>query len=289
MTTSPAVKISILMDNRAKPGFLSEHGFAVWIESGNQKLLFDAGGSDALTHNAERMGIDLSAANYLVLSHGHYDHTGYVAELLNQHPHVKVLMHPKATQQRYSIHPGKGPKDISMPSEAASVLQAHPSDQKTVTEEPHELWPWLGSSGAIPRTHPLEDTGGPFFMDAEGRVPDHIEDDLALWIKTPRGLVILTGCCHAGLINTVEQIKTVTGETSIYAVIGGLHLKAAKEPRIAATLDALKQWNPDYLIPCHCTGDNVIDILQQELGYCVKPGRSGMQLMISPQISMLTE
>ena len=59
---------------------------------------------------------------------------------------------------------------------------------------------------------------------------------------------------HAGLINTVEQIKTVTGETSIYAIIGGLHLKAAKEPRIEATLDALKQWNPDYLIPCHCTG-----------------------------------
>lgn len=287
MTTSHEVRINILMDNRAKPGFLSEHGFAVWIESDGQKVLFDTGSSDGLAENSERMGINLMSANQLVLSHGHYDHTGSVEQRLHQNPHIQVLMHPKAIEQRYSIHPGQTVKDISMPLEARNALLAHPSNQKTVTEKPHQLWYWLGSSGAIPRTHPLEDTGGPFFMDADGHVPDLIEDDLALWIKTPSGLVILTGCCHAGLINTVEQIETVTGETSIYAIIGGLHLKNAQDTRIQATLKALKQWSPDYLIPCHCTGDNVIDILQQELGSCVKPGYAGMQLKINQQISML--
>ncbi|MDF7824418.1 MBL fold metallo-hydrolase [Pontiellaceae bacterium B12227] len=287
VTTSHEVKISILMDNRAGPGYRSEHGFAVWIEADKQKVLFDTGSSDALAENAARMGINLQSANQLVLSHGHYDHTGSVEQRLHQNPHMQVLMHPKAIEQRYSIHPGQAVKDVSMPLAARTALLAHPSSQRTTTEEPHQLWYWLGSSGAIPRTNPLEDTGGPFFMDTEGRVPDLIEDDLALWIKTPSGLVILTGCCHAGLINTVEQIKRVTGETSIYAIIGGLHLKNAQDDRIQATLNALKQWDPAYLIPCHCTGDRVMDELQQELGFCVKQGYAGMQLKINQQISTL--
>lgn len=277
------------MNNRAKPGFLSEHGFSAWVECGDQRILFDAGGSDALVHNAERLAINLATTTHLVLSHGHYDHTGYVAELLAQHPHIHVLMHPKATEQRYSIHPDIGPRDISMPPEARSAIQAHDAKLITATGKPHKLQPCLGSTGAIARTHPLEDPGGPFFMDDEGLVPDLIEDDLALWIKTPRGLVVVTGCCHAGIINTVKQIKTITSATTIYAILGGLHLKAASDPRLAATLEALKEWNPDYLIPCHCTGDKVIDCLQRELGYHVKPGYSGMQLMINPQISTLTE
>jgi len=168
VTTNQAVKISILMDNRAKPGFLSEHGFSVWIESNNQKVLFDTGTSDALSGNAENMGINLLSANQLVLSHGHYDHTGYVAGLLHQNPQIKVLMHPKATQKRYSIHPEAGPKDISMPPEARDAPEAHASDLKTVTEKPHQLESWLGSSGTIPRTHPLEDTGGPFSWMLKG-------------------------------------------------------------------------------------------------------------------------
>jgi 7,8-dihydropterin-6-yl-methyl-4-(beta-D-ribofuranosyl)aminobenzene 5'-phosphate synthase len=282
-----SVIISVLMDNRAKPGFLSEHGFAVWIESDQRKVHFDAGQSDALTVNAEKMGINLMEANQLVLSHGHYDHTGYVPTLLRQNPQIPVLMHPKATHQRFSSHPEIGPKEISMPQEARAAIQAHPSYRITATEGPHQLESWMGSSGMIPRKHPLEDAGGPFFLDADGQVPDLIEDDLALWIKTPRGLVILTGCCHAGLINTVEQIIRVTDETAIYAIIGGLHLKEAPEDRIQATLEALKQWDPDYLIPCHCTGDHVIDILQQRLGSCVKPGYAGMQLNINRQISIL--
>jgi len=149
VTINLSVKISLLMDNRAKPGFLSEHGFSAWIEYEDQKILFDTGGSDALTENAQRMGIDLSTTDYLVLSHGHYDHTGYVAELLTLHPHIHVLMHPKATQQRYSIHPGIGPRDISMPPEARSALLAHSAERITATGKPHELLPGIGSTGAI--------------------------------------------------------------------------------------------------------------------------------------------
>lgn len=289
MTTKRTVKITFLMDNRSKPGLCAEHGFSAWIESDGQRVLFDAGNSDALAGNAEKLGIDLTEANLLVLSHGHSDHTGYVRQLLQRNPMIQVLMHPKATQQRYSIPPGQASEEIFMLPETVRALEAHPAHQKVITDEPHQVWNWLGSSGTIPRRHSLEDAGGPFFLDAEGQKPDLIEDDLALWIKTPKGLVILTGCCHAGLINTVEQIKTVTGETSIYAIMGGLHLQNASVARIDATMEALKQWNPDYLIPCHCTGDKVIDLLQREFGYHMEPGYSGLELMISPQISSLTE
>lgn len=287
MKAIPGVRITLLVDNRARPGLRAEHGFAVWIESQDLRILFDTGSSDAVAENAAKMGIDLLTADLLVLSHGHYDHTGYVAELLRRHPRIQVLMHPNATQRRFSIHAGQPPKDISMPSEAAKALAALPAGQLLLTETPHVIEPWIGTSGTIPRKHSLEDTGGPFFLDSAGRAPDSIDDDLALWITTPRGLVVLTGCCHAGLINTVDQIRTQTGAMPIYAIIGGLHLKNAPESRLQATLDALNAWNPDYLIPCHCAGAQATTFFQHRMGSRAKPGRAGMQLEINPQITLL--
>lgn len=287
MITNRSLKITILMDNQAKPGFLSEHGFSVWIESDGQKILFDSGSSDALTHNAAKMGIDLSEADQLVLSHGHYDHTGYVAELLHINPQLKVVMHPATTRQRFSIHPNVGPRDISMSLEARSALDAHATACKTITEKSCELGNGVGSSGSIPRNNVSETTGGPFFLDPKGQFPDWIEDDQSLWVNTSHGLVIITGCCHAGLMNTVEHIQSVTGETKIYAIIGGLHLKHALKQRVQETVAALKKWNPTFLVPCHCTGDAVIKILQQEFGKSVKPGYAGLQLSINHQLTVI--
>lgn len=129
--------------------------------------------------------------------------------------------------------------------------------------------------------HPLEDTGGPFFLDPEGNRSDPLADDMAVWITTDRGLIILTGCCHAGLINTVEHIRSVSAVDRVFGIVGGLHLVNASEARLAATCSALRRWDPDFVVPCNCTGEQAVATLCAELGNKVLPGFAGFELVLA--------
>jgi 7,8-dihydropterin-6-yl-methyl-4-(beta-D-ribofuranosyl)aminobenzene 5'-phosphate synthase len=100
-------------------------------------------------------------------------------------------------------------KDISMTQEAKAAILSLPAEQSCRITHPQRIYVKIGSSSPIPRIHLLEDTGGPFFLDPEGTRPDPIEDDMALWFESDRGLVIITGCCHSGLINTVSHIRQI--------------------------------------------------------------------------------
>ncbi|HPS03286.1 MAG TPA: MBL fold metallo-hydrolase, partial [Candidatus Sumerlaeota bacterium] len=124
-----------------------------------------------------------------------------------------------------------------------------------------------------------EDTGGPFYLDPEGHTPDPITDDLALWIRTEEGLVICAGCCHAGVINTLEYIRQLTGESRIRAVIGGFHLLNAGNQRLEETVAAFRFLNSAKVIPCHCTGEKPTRFLIDNFGDKVVPGVAGMVLM----------
>jgi 7,8-dihydropterin-6-yl-methyl-4-(beta-D-ribofuranosyl)aminobenzene 5'-phosphate synthase len=281
--TIKSVKITLLMDNRARPGFHAEHGFSAWIEADGARLLFDVGQSGAWMHNAEKLGIDPAQAEAVILSHGHYDHTGSLAPLLQQLPAARLYLHPAALQSRFSLHPGQPPKQIGIPAEAAEIIQQWPAAQRTLSAAPQTILPGIGLTGTIPRNHPLEDTGGPFFLDPAGTRPDPIEDDQSLYIETARGLIIITGCCHAGLINTLEQIQKLTRHAPICAIIGGLHLHHASQPRLEATLQLLKHLAPTLLVPCHCTGEAVMDRFKQELPACTYPARAGNQITFTPQ------
>ena len=271
-------KVKILVDNHAAPGLLEEHGFAVWIEADGKHILFDTGAGKALRTNTEKTPFDIAHADFLVLSHGHFDHTSAVDYVLERNPEIQVYAHLEIFRERYSLHEGKPPKEISMLSEERLVVANLRDSQLHWVRKPISITPSVWLSGPIPRKHPLEDVGGPYFQDAQGDQPDSIPDDQALWIKTPEGLLVICGCCHAGLMNTLEHIRAVSGGAPIYGIIGGFHLGNASEARLEATAEALRKLDLKFLIPCHCTGSVAVDYLKQNLSIPVQAGFAGFEL-----------
>jgi 7,8-dihydropterin-6-yl-methyl-4-(beta-D-ribofuranosyl)aminobenzene 5'-phosphate synthase len=136
----------------------------------------------------------------------------------------------------------------------------------------------IGVTGPIPREAAFEDTGGPFYLDPGGRRADAMEDDLALWIQTDRGLVVCVGCSHAGVVNTLNYILRLNPGSKIRAVVGGMHLLNASEDRLERTIAALRALGPELLVPCHCTGEGPVESMQAAFGDRALWGHSGLRL-----------
>lgn len=268
-----AIAVTILVDNKAGEGLLSEHGFSTWVVHGSQQLLFDTGQGAALESNIQPLGIDLRHADAVVLSHGHYDHSGGLPLIVSRAPTIAIYAHPAATRARYAIRDG-AVRSIAMPQAARSSLENHPSAVHWTTAAT-ELSDGVGITGAIPRKTDYEDAGGPFFLDAEGTEPDPILDDLALWLRTDRGLLVIVGCSHAGLINTLRYALAQSGEQKLHAVLGGFHLAEASAVRLTHTMAALRELDPDLIVPCHCTGRKAVEQLMQTFGERVVKGAAG--------------
>lgn len=272
--------IAIVADNVSDHGLTPEHGLSFLIQTECESIVFDIGQSETVFSNAAILGIDMAEPQMIVLSHGHYDHTGGIAELLRINPEMMVYYHPDATITRFSLHPGKPGKEISMPPTCRKALLHHPSELRHPGTEVRRIASGIGITGEIPRLTLFEDTGGPFFLDSIGNEPDRIRDDQALWLETPSGLVIVLGCCHSGLVNTVEYIRKTSRIQRVRGIIGGMHLLHASEARLAATAEKLREWAPEFIVPCHCTGDNAIDFMRSRLGGTVRTGYAGMKITI---------
>jgi 7,8-dihydropterin-6-yl-methyl-4-(beta-D-ribofuranosyl)aminobenzene 5'-phosphate synthase len=270
-------KLTILVDNQAGDGLSAEHGLSLWIEVAGRRILFDTGQGSALPGNAAKIGIDLDSTEIVIVSHGHYDHTGGLATVVQRAPAIHLYGHPSVLLARYSIRDGVV-RDIAMPGSARMALECLPSARVHFTTGPTAIVPGVGITGSIPRLNDYENTGGPFFLDREAQQPDPIDDDMALWMSTPRGLVVVLGCGHSGVVNTLEWVSGLAGTSKIHAVLGGFHLREASDARLDRTLAALAQIAPDMVIPCHCTGEKAVDRLKQALGQRVKPGHAGMTL-----------
>ena len=158
---------------------------------------------------------------------------------------------------------------------SVSALNKMPNEQLHWIQQPLSLSDIIGVTGPIPRESLYENTGGPFYLDIEGRRRDPIDDDMALWIRTDQGLVVVVGCCHAGLINTLNYVRHLNDGMRIRAIIGGFHLMIADLQRIDQTLAALRLVNPDQFIPCHCTGYFAVSMLYGAFGSQVSPGAAG--------------
>ena len=279
---TPPIKITLVVDNEAPPELVAEHGFAAWIDTGNECFLFDTGQGAALIPNAAALGIDLSRARALVLSHGHYDHTGAVRAFLDINPDAPVIYGHDATIGRFSCRPDEqAPRQIGMAEEVRQALCQLPAERRIVLDVPRYLRPGIGITGPVPRNSTFEDTGGPFYLDPDKAQADPITDDLSLWFETSDGLVVLTGCCHSGLVNTVRQAQRISGVTRIRGIIGGLHLLNAGPERLDATIAFLHECAPDFLLPCHCTGAQVVERLHAEFGDAVlRAGGAGQTIDI---------
>jgi 7,8-dihydropterin-6-yl-methyl-4-(beta-D-ribofuranosyl)aminobenzene 5'-phosphate synthase len=268
------VQLTILVDNHSRNGLMTEHGYSLWIETGGRRILFDTGQGAALAANARALDIDLGQAGALVLSHGHYDHTGAVPLVVNGAGTVHVYCHAGAVAPHYAIRNGRSAA-IGMPRESMSAIDHLPSPRLHWVQQPVALTEAIGITGPIPRKTFYEDVGGPFFTDPEGHRADPVDDDIAVWVRTDRGLVVCVGCAHAGVVNTLNHARHLSGESKIRAVIGGFHLNAASRERLDQTIAALAAMDIDTIIPCHCTGEAAVAALAGALGPRVSPGSAG--------------
>ena len=273
---SNSVRITVLVDNKPGNGLTSEHGLALWIEVEGFHILFDTGQGHALIPNARRLKVPLEKTDFLVLSHGHYDHTGGVGEVLQRAPKARLILHKNIMADRYSVLAEKSPHAIGMPQPMQNSINQLSGERIMWTEQPLYLTNRICVTGAIPRDTSFEDAGGSFFLDLIGKSKDPVADDQALWIKRRKGIVICVGCSHAGLINTINYAMQMAGESVLRAVIGGFHLINSGTTRLQNTVEALTSLGPGMLIPCHCSGDDAVRFLQSSLGDRVSPCCSGM-------------
>jgi len=253
--------ITVLVENSvASYDVMAEHGLSFWIDTGSRCILSDTGQSNLIIANAQKLKADLDAVDTVILSHGHYDHTGGLTDVLaNAADEVNIYFHPKAILPRYHKS-NKLSREIGMPAHCINTLQARNTGVKTITI-PTEIAPGITITGEVPRIHPEEKDDQGFYWDAEGTNVDRIPDDQSLFMNTPAGTVVVLGCAHSGVINTLDYIYKLTNRQPMLAVMGGMHLHSASENRIAWTIDSLRRFGIRKIYPSHCTGAKAVQAI----------------------------
>jgi 7,8-dihydropterin-6-yl-methyl-4-(beta-D-ribofuranosyl)aminobenzene 5'-phosphate synthase len=241
---------TLVEDTALSDGLLAEHGLSFWIEYGDKRILFDTGQSDILVRNAKTLDINLAEANAIVISHGHYDHTGGLSAILDIAPKATVYLHPAAIEPKFS-RKTSGVNSIGMPYLAKKAVQRR---HVIWTATPAQIFPGVSVTGQVSRVNNFEDVGGVFFVDENCKKPDELLDDQTLFIDSTKGLVVVLGCAHSGVINTLEYISNLTSRSKIYAVIGGMHLLNASKERIEQTITVFREYNIQKIGVAHCTG-----------------------------------
>jgi 7,8-dihydropterin-6-yl-methyl-4-(beta-D-ribofuranosyl)aminobenzene 5'-phosphate synthase len=269
-TTVPRLPAAFLEGGEAIDAPLAEHGFSALItirkNDSERRVLFDAGLTpDGLAENMRRLSVSPKGIEAIVLSHGHFDHTTGLDGLVRAlgRANLPVIIHPEFWSRRRITIPGREP--FELPSTSRSALRGAGFE---IVEERQPSFLLDGSllvTGEVDRSTEFE-KGFPVhqaFRDEEWQPDPLILDDQAAVLNVrDKGLVVLTGCGHAGIVNIVRYARKLTGVEQVYAVIGGFHLNGPLfEPIIPATCQALTELGPEVIVPAHCTGWRAVHAL----------------------------
>lgn len=252
----------------------AQHGLSIFVklkfDQESMRLLWDTGAtSEVMLHNADELNIDLNNLDLICLSHGHYDHTGGLMSVLqHRKDRIVILAHPDIFTPKLKARPTLkfiGPPFNRAEAEAAGAIMIE-------ARGPVAIAPGLMTTGEVARLESFEKVEN-FWTVRDGQYcQDNIPDDQALAAVLPgKGLVVITGCAHSGIINTIRHAQKITGVEKLYAMIGGFHLMDADDGRIDSTVEALKGLDPAIVRPGHCTGQKAICRMQEALGERCRP------------------
>jgi len=260
------IKVTIVSDNSVfhVPGAVAEHGLSIFMETDRGNYLLDAGQGKAVVNNAMVLGIDLTTIKGIIVSHHHWDHTGGLGPVLDLKGAVDIYAHPEFFKESYSVK-GDSVRYIGVPYPRA-LLEAKGA-KFNLSDQFRQIEPGLWLTGEVPRRTDYE-TGDQKQVVKSGEtfVKDDLRDDQTVVIETAKGLLVISGCCHAGIINTLSYIVEKMGRRDIHAVIGGTHLGPVSDAQREKSIDALKAFHIERLGVSHCTGQQTSVILAREFG-----------------------
>jgi len=262
------LRITTLSENTAGVGnLLAEWGLSILVETDDINILLDTSSGISTSHNADILGIDLSKIGKIVLSHGHCDHTGGLRQILRKmRKEVEIIAHPDIWAAKYVRRQGQKDRYIGMPFQRQELESL--GARFNLTTKSIKITNNIMTTGEIPMVTDFEEIEPNRFFVKEktGWQPDELLDDQALIINTEQGLVVILGCAHRGVINTLYHAQQLTGVKPIHMVLGGCHLISVSKEQIQLAISALRELGIQKLGVSHCTGLPAAVIMAQEFG-----------------------
>ncbi len=260
------VSITVICDNYVfgHLGAVAEHGLSIFLETDSGSYLLDTGQGKGVVNNALVLGLDLRTIRGIILSHHHWDHTGGLPLVLDWIKTADVYAHPGLFRESFSVK-GEQARAIGVPH-TRSFLEGKGATFRFDAGF-REIQPGLWLTGEVPRRTDYE-TGDPNLMVKSngGYVQDILPDDQSVVLETQKGLIVVLGCCHSGIINTLSYIMEKMGRRRIHAVIGGTHLGPVSDAQREKSIAALKAFDIERLGVSHCTGLKTSCRLASEFG-----------------------
>jgi len=247
------IRITTLSENTANYGFLAEWGLSILVEVDEMSILMDTGLSFSASHNAQLLGIDLSTIDRIALSHGHADHTGGLRDVLKITGEVEIIAHPDIWAAKYAQRDQEELQYIGIPF-SREELESRGA-RFHLSAEPVYITNRIITSGEIPMLSGYEEIENNLLVkEGDTLRQDPLSDDLTVIINADFGLVVVLGCAHRGIVNTLRHAQNLTGKEAVYAAIGGTHLFRASKERIMKTIIDLKKMGIQKMGVSHCTG-----------------------------------
>lgn len=260
------LKITTLVENSLGENLALQaaHGLSFLIEEDDKSFLFDLGQHDLVVKNAAELGFDLSLISKVIISHNHYDHGGGLKDLINNFGPQEIIVHKDFFEEKYGIRKIKM-EYLGINYTSKSLLRTGSKIQE-ISDDITYISDNIFIAANFKRKSSFEEVNKRFYIKRDNElVLDEFNDEIAVGIKSPKGLIILLGCSHPGVVNMLSSIIDRTGINDIYCILGGTHLVEGETERIDKTLQYIKDLDVDYLGISHCTGKKAEKIFKREL------------------------